>query len=227
MDDTFPSSRFTSSNITLSSKTWHLPALALDIIYQIRPTALHHNQRPLEIPTISFMSSNNLTFSDTYLREHSVCQPTQYYHWGFSSLLLLVFCLLTLVFAITLTLTCLHGDAFWNSKMDRFMYDVPFHVRRSVSCTTLTTTEMLSILSMSLTIDFWLPPCRICLEGSFFEKSIRRTEESVSNLQESRQRGRKSGERTGWLEKRSENGGIEKGHEPDFNLCYGCFLDCR
>lgn len=68
------------------------------------------------------MSTDNITFSDTYLREHSVCQPTKDYNWAFSSLLLLVFCLLTLIFATTLT--ALHGHAFWNSKTDRFRYDI-------------------------------------------------------------------------------------------------------
>ena len=122
-DDTFRTrAHFAASNITLLGETWFLDDPPLDIIIQVKPTHLNRYTEELQIPTVSYMSIHNLAFNDSYLKEKSVCQPSHSYRWGFSSLLLLVFCILTLIFAITLS--TLHGDAFWNSKTDRFRYDI-------------------------------------------------------------------------------------------------------
>ena len=115
-------SHYSSSNITLNGQTWELEDRPLNIIVQI------HTDK-VGIPTLQYMASGNITFESNYLWENSVCEPSDHYQWGFSSLLLFVFCLLTALF--TLVLSTLHSDAFWNSQIDRFEYDIN-HYRDAV-----------------------------------------------------------------------------------------------
>ena len=100
----------TSSNITLNGKTWSLDAPPLNIVAQPR-VPLYGAET---IPRENYLSYDNVSFSSAYLRDNVLCQPAAYYQWGFSSLLLLVFCLLTILFVTTLA--ALHGDAFWHGK---------------------------------------------------------------------------------------------------------------
>lgn len=116
-DDPFTAdSKLTRSNITIDGKLWPLGAPPLDIISQVPLDAVE------VLPRVNYMSYNSLSFNSTYLQNNSVCQPTAFYQWGFSSLLLLVFCLFTIIFAITLT--ALNGHVFWTSRADRFCYDI-------------------------------------------------------------------------------------------------------
>lgn len=120
--DDMDNSHFAESNITLNDHTWQLEDPPLDIIAQIHTGSVG-------TATINYMSTGNLTFSSDYLRANSKCEPSDKYEWGFSSLLLLVFCLFTIIFAMILT--ALHADAFWNSRADRHEYDVN-HFRDAV-----------------------------------------------------------------------------------------------
>ena len=85
-------SHYTTSNITIAGKEWELDEPPLNIIAQI-------HTEPIPVPRIHYMSYGSLSFSSDYLRDSITCQLSDHYHWGFSSLLLLVFCLLTAVFA--------------------------------------------------------------------------------------------------------------------------------
>jgi hypothetical protein len=78
---------------------------------------------------LSYLAYGNVSLNSTYLKENSVCQPSDRYQWGFSSLLLLVFCLLTALFAAILNM--LHWNAFWNSRTDRYRYNTN-HYRDAV-----------------------------------------------------------------------------------------------
>lgn len=45
-----------------------------------------------------WLSYEDLKFNASYLQENGECQPEQFYRWGFSSLLLFVFCVMSLIF---------------------------------------------------------------------------------------------------------------------------------
>lgn len=60
---------------------------------------------------------NSTVFNESTIRETGRCVAEDAYSWGFSSLLLLTFCLYTVLFAMTLVL--LQTDVYWNSRHDR------------------------------------------------------------------------------------------------------------
>jgi hypothetical protein len=133
-----------TSNITIGSKRWALPAPPLTIglatVVASFPrrdptTALNNSidfwadarsstytsmfnfngQRPSLIDTYW----NNGTVLDQQTIEHTArCVSEDAYQWGFSSLLLLTFCSATIAFAIVLIL--LQTDVYWNSRSDRY-----------------------------------------------------------------------------------------------------------
>lgn len=80
-----------------------------------------NNVVAIPLPTLSYLAYGTVSMNSTYLKENSVCQPSDRYQWGFSSLLLFVFCLLTALFVAILNL--LHWNAFWTSRTDRYRYD--------------------------------------------------------------------------------------------------------
>ena len=112
-----------SSLIDVNGRTWSLTEKPLDIWSQSRYWLQYGQSDPW------YMAYENLTFNSVYLQQNGICQPTDHYQWGFSSILLLVFCVCTALFAIILT--SLHYDAFWNSRTDRYQYDVN-HYRDAV-----------------------------------------------------------------------------------------------
>lgn len=60
---------------------------------------------------------NNALFNETYIKDSGRCVAEDAaYSWGFSSLLLLTFCIYTILFASTLIL--LQTDVYWNSRAD-------------------------------------------------------------------------------------------------------------
>ena len=67
-------------------------------------------------------SSLNGTYNDAYLAELGVCLPSKEYVWGFSSLMLFTFCMLTV--AVLLLLIVLHYDAYFNSMADRYKFQI-------------------------------------------------------------------------------------------------------
>lgn len=60
---------------------------------------------------------NSTGFNESTIRQTGRCVAEDAYSWGFSSLLLLTFCIYTTVFAFTLIL--LQTDVYWNSRYDR------------------------------------------------------------------------------------------------------------
>jgi hypothetical protein len=65
---------------------------------------------PLDVNLEEVYIINNSIMNQTYLEQTSVCQPGRNYQWGFSSQLLFLFCLLTIVYASVLTV--LHWDLY-------------------------------------------------------------------------------------------------------------------
>lgn len=63
-------------------------------------------------------STLNETFNGATLAERGICLPSKEYVWGFSSLMLFTFCMLTI--AVLLLLIVLHYDAYFNSMADRY-----------------------------------------------------------------------------------------------------------
>lgn len=61
--------------------------------------------------------SNGAYFNESTIKQTSRCIADDKYSWGFSSLLLLTFCICTMLFAIGLIL--LQTDVYWNSILDR------------------------------------------------------------------------------------------------------------
>lgn len=60
---------------------------------------------------------NSTGFNESTIRQTGRCVAEDAYSWGFSSLLLLTFCLYTILFAMALVL--LQTDVYWNSRHDR------------------------------------------------------------------------------------------------------------
>ena len=63
------------------------------------------------------LPETNHTLTKDFILANSFCRPLNTYQWGFSSLLLLVFCLMSTLFALIFLL--LHWDIYWNSRAGR------------------------------------------------------------------------------------------------------------
>ena len=66
--------------------------------------------------------SQNVTVDGEDLASIGVCLPSKEYVWGFSSLMLFTFCMLTVV--VLLLLIALHYDAYFNSMADRYKLQI-------------------------------------------------------------------------------------------------------
>lgn len=66
--------------------------------------------------------SDNKTATGAYLETIGKCLPSKDYMWGFSSLLLFIFCMLTV--AVLLLLIILHYDAYCNSMADQYKLNI-------------------------------------------------------------------------------------------------------
>ena len=95
------------SNITLDGHTLHLPAPPLSFYEQSGRSRL-----------VDIMTLGNYSLDMANIKQTAVCQPSKEYQWGFSTPLLLLFCLATIFFATILV--ALHTDNFLNSRVDRF-----------------------------------------------------------------------------------------------------------
>lgn len=72
------------------------------------------------VPSAStfFEYADNKTASGSELASIGKCLPSEDYIWGFSSLMLFTFCMITLV--VLLLMMTLHYDAYFNSMADRY-----------------------------------------------------------------------------------------------------------
>ena len=112
-----------TSTIIIDNKTWSLETPPLKIIAQYGVFEAYTSEDP------KYLGLGDLLINSTWLQNNSICQPSDRYEWGFSSILLLIFCLASILFAIVLTV--LHYDALLNSTADRYKYDVN-HYRDAV-----------------------------------------------------------------------------------------------
>jgi len=106
----YPEPAYTWSNITLDNQTYVLPPPPLDIVWS----------GPARSWSISL--DPGAPFADYYsnasIAQAAVCQPSSQYQWGFSSILLFVFCCLTILFAATIL--GLEWDVYRHSRSIRY-----------------------------------------------------------------------------------------------------------
>ncbi|KAK4503501.1 hypothetical protein PRZ48_004416 [Zasmidium cellare] len=93
----------TSSNITLSNHT-----------YELKEPVLSFESSSLQA---YYRDGSGKLLNQTWLELNSQCQVLQTYQWGFSSLLLFTFCILTILFFVALL--ALHIDIWRNSQTNR------------------------------------------------------------------------------------------------------------
>jgi hypothetical protein len=104
-----------TTNITISGQTYDLPAPPLDIIIQVDDYA-QDSMRP-HADTEPSYAINGTALNQTWITGHSSCISLNSYQWGFSSLLLFCFSILTCLFAIAVA--GLQGEVYWYSRVDR------------------------------------------------------------------------------------------------------------
>jgi hypothetical protein len=68
------------------------------------------------------LAYNDKSFPATDIERHGKCLPRDDYVWGFSSLILFTFCMITVAVAILLII--LHYDAYFNSAADRYKLSI-------------------------------------------------------------------------------------------------------
>jgi len=93
----------TTSSIVLAGKQWNLSNPALSLISNA--------------DTAVFFGGNS-SISWSYITTNGTCQPTKTYEWGFSSLMLFSFCIVTCF--VSILMLWLHYDAWWYSSADRY-----------------------------------------------------------------------------------------------------------
>jgi hypothetical protein len=71
---------------------------------------------------VSWFAYGNTSYAAEDVEEYGNCLPTDSYIWGFSSLMLFTFCMITIAFA--LLLITLHYDAYLNSAADRYKLSI-------------------------------------------------------------------------------------------------------
>lgn len=109
-------SRLTSSTILVGNTTYTLSPQPLNVAVSLGGTNY----------ALEFRSYGDQALPTTYLEEHTTCEPTARYHWGFSSELLFTFCIVSMLFAMIMLL--LDAQAYWHGRADR--QDVSANVYR-------------------------------------------------------------------------------------------------
>ena len=70
----------------------------------------------------TYFAYGNVSYSAGQVESQGKCLPTDGYIWGFSSLMLFTFCMITIV--VALFLIALHYDAYLNSAADRYKLSI-------------------------------------------------------------------------------------------------------
>ncbi|KAK4891629.1 hypothetical protein LTR27_009798 [Elasticomyces elasticus] len=103
-----------SSSVTIRGTTYDLPHPLLNIYLNVdgpsTVTRLDVNQ---------WYAFGELALTREYLLNHMSCEPAKTYSWGFSSIALFIFCILTVLFATILLV--LQQDAFRHGRADRYV----------------------------------------------------------------------------------------------------------
>lgn len=97
----------------LKGKIWSLPQPPLHIVLQ---TAWAGSRG------VQHLSIDGLLLSLDYLRRKGSCQPSAHYIWGFSSILLFIYCISSVIFAAILAF--LHYESRWSGKIARARYEL-------------------------------------------------------------------------------------------------------
>jgi hypothetical protein len=109
------------SNVSFGDVKFTLPAPPLDLREMSIDTNGSSLQQRIGQDQPSFIDKlwtyNSTVFDDPEVRNSSVCIASDQYSWGFSSMLLLTFCIYTLLFAAALIL--LQAEVYWYSRSDR------------------------------------------------------------------------------------------------------------
>lgn len=106
--------RWTSSQIEVNGRTWSLSGPPLNVVVQ---TGWLGN--PI---STQFLSIDRLALSVAHLQAKGSCQPSAHYIWGFSSVFLFIFCMLSVLFAAILA--SLHYESTLSSRTGRVTYEL-------------------------------------------------------------------------------------------------------
>lgn len=105
------------SMINVNNHNWDLDAPALDIRLWDPLLSSSSCSLSANCPQEKLWTYNNRTYDDTTLKDTTRCIASDQYSWGFSSMLLLTFCLYTCLFAMALI--ALQAEVYWYSQSDR------------------------------------------------------------------------------------------------------------
>jgi hypothetical protein len=109
------------SNVSFGDAMFTLPAPPLDLRKMSIGTNGSSLQQQIGQDKFSYTNKswtyNDTVFDDMEVRDSSVCIASDQYSWGFSSMLLLTFCIYTLLFSAALIL--LQAEVYWYSRSDR------------------------------------------------------------------------------------------------------------
>jgi hypothetical protein len=97
-----------NSSIFIEGKNYTLGYPLLEVIAQPELASAQYSTLP----------DTNHSLTTDWISANSFCRPANTYHWGFASLLLLVFCIISTLFALIILL--LRWDIYWNSRAGRF-----------------------------------------------------------------------------------------------------------
>jgi hypothetical protein len=104
-----------SSTIVIRNTTYNLKSSL-----QLFPN--HNTSGNIDAATRFGLENGTLFIQGAELAERGICLPSKEYVWGFSSLMLFTFCMLTV--AVLLLLIVLHYDAYFNSMADRYKLQI-------------------------------------------------------------------------------------------------------
>lgn len=118
---------------TYCSRLWSSTIVVDNITYTLSPQNLSDGEY-LHLAILeaganhaaNYRSYGGQVLQTDYLQTYSTCEPSSRYHWGFSSLLLFSFCMVSIIFASIMLF--LDAEAYWHGHANRL--DVPTNVYR-------------------------------------------------------------------------------------------------
>jgi hypothetical protein len=108
-----------SSKISFPNASYNLSAPPLNItIQQNAPDVFATNSYTLDEGTVGpYYAIKTTAFNQTWIQDKSSCLSLNQYKWGFSSLLLFCFSILTVIFGMVMAY--LQWEVYWHSRIDR------------------------------------------------------------------------------------------------------------
>lgn len=106
--------QWTSSRIEINGKIHSIQGPPLNVVVQSGWLSIYHFTKYLAI--------DKLALPIDHLQAKGSCQPTAHYIWGFSSMLLFFFCMLSIFFAAVLA--SLYYESTWSSRAGRSTYQL-------------------------------------------------------------------------------------------------------